>query len=87
LSLIYKREKRDDVEAVLFNPAPSHYDRLWMVGFLFYAGYTSLQVCDLIYDLNEWDKYDEKTTYNQVMSIAKTFKGKKRHWRLEQLPE
>jgi hypothetical protein len=74
LELVGNRGMLDKVEAVLFNPAPSHYDRVWLVNYFKYVGYDNDQICGIIHVLNEWDGYSAQITYVQVSSIRRSTK-------------
>lgn len=48
---------------------PTHAERLWLVGFLKFAGYSMIEILDIIYGHNHWVDYDERTTGYQVASV------------------
>ncbi len=66
--------KREELFAILDNVDPGHYDRLNLVRFLGYVGYSFQEVCDIIFRLNSWGNYSENMTYNQVKSVFKWLK-------------
>lgn len=63
--------KRDELFAVLDNINPGHYERLNLVRFLGYVGYSIQDICDIIHELNCWGNYSQNMTYNQVRSVFK----------------
>jgi len=72
LNRVFKEEKKKEIMAILESPNPSHYQRLWMTGFLKYAcGYTNQQVFDIINRFNRWSDYDPNVTRYQVESVKK----------------
>jgi hypothetical protein len=62
-------EKRQELENIYHSQDPSHYERLWFVGFLKYAGYTLEEICEIIAFGAAWQDYDRNTTWCQVRSI------------------
>jgi hypothetical protein len=48
---------------------PSHSQRLWLVGFLKFCGYSMNEVLDIIRDYCEWSDYNERVTSYQVGTI------------------
>ena len=82
LDKIISNRKREDVLDVLHAVHPSHKQRLWLVGFLDYVGYSLPEILRIIDSENRWKGYDkEKTTY-QASSVI-TRKRQTRHDRRE----
>ena len=48
---------------------PVHSERLWVVGFLKFCGYSMPEVLDIIREHSEWADFDEKITAYQVGTI------------------
>lgn len=48
---------------------PTHAQRLWLVGFLKFCGYTVSEVLSVIRDYNEWSDYNERVTAYQVGTV------------------
>lgn len=76
LSLVKSEHKRKNILEILENKRARHNQRLWMVGFLFYAGYSISDVCRIIRDNCFWADYDQNYTEYQVNSI---YSGKGRN--------
>jgi hypothetical protein len=55
-------ELADILEAI----HPTHAERLWLVGFLKFAGYSMPEVLDIIREHNHWCDYDARNTAYQV---------------------
>jgi len=73
LNRVFKEEKKKEIMAILESPNPSHYQRLWMTGFLKYGcGYKNEEVCDIIHQYNRWTDYNESITKYQVEHVIKT---------------
>jgi len=73
LNRVFKEEKKKEIMHILEDPHATHYQRVWMVGFLKYGcGYTNQEVCDIIRLYNRWSDYNESITKYQVESIKKT---------------
>jgi len=51
---------------VLLNPDATHDQRLWMVGFLIYVGYTASGILSIITQLNQWSNFSPWKTRYQV---------------------
>lgn len=69
LSKVRADEKRQDILNVLHSVDASHYERLWMVGFLRFVGYDEVDILDIIHKGTSWADYDPKMTQRQVTSI------------------
>lgn len=50
---------------------PTHSERLWLVGFLRYCGYSMDEVLDIICEHCHWSDYSERTTAYQIGTIFK----------------
>jgi hypothetical protein len=48
---------------------PSHSQRLWLVGFLKFCGYTMPEVLDIIREQCQWADYNDRVTSYQVGTI------------------
>jgi hypothetical protein len=48
---------------------PTHSERLWLCGFLKFAGYSMTEVLDIIREHAQWTDYDGRTTAQQVASV------------------
>jgi hypothetical protein len=48
---------------------PIHSQRLWLVGFLKFCGYSMIEVLDIIHQHCQWADYDERITAQQVASV------------------
>ncbi len=48
---------------------PTHSERLWLVGFLKFCGYSMIEVLDIIHGHNQWMDYNERTTAYQVGTV------------------
>lgn len=55
--------------AILHGCRPTHSQRLWLVGFLKFCGYSMTEVLDIIREYAHWGDYDEKTTAYQVGTV------------------
>ena len=69
LGKVGSQRQRGKLLAVLKDIHPTHNSRLWFVGFLRYVGYTKEEVQGIIFDLNEWDDYNEEETWKQICSV------------------
>jgi len=61
--------KRAQITDILFAPHPTHEERVWLAGFLKYAGYTVDEVCKIIDQHCEWQDYKPSITAYQVESV------------------
>jgi hypothetical protein len=73
LNLIRYQTKKDRIRSILQNPNPVALNdnsikngRLWLVGFLNYAGYSESSILDIIKNYNKWEDYKEEETARQV---------------------
>ncbi len=69
LSRVRADEKRQEILSILHSEEPDHYSRLWMVGFLHFAGYDEAEILDIIDKANPWSDYDPRMTQRQVSSV------------------
>jgi DNA primase large subunit len=73
LNKILTTKKKIEVMSILEDPHATHYQRVWMVGFLKYGcGYTNQEVCDIIRLYNRWSDYDPNVTAYQVEHTIKS---------------
>jgi hypothetical protein len=68
---VYSPSKRTEILDILRAPNPTHYERLWLVGFLKYIGYSYEEVLQIIELLCEWSDYNPEITAYQVRSVFK----------------
>ena len=65
-------EKRyNEVINILQKEEPTHYERLWMVGYLKWLGFTEDEIMAIIDNRNNWLDYDRNITWYQVCSVFK----------------
>jgi hypothetical protein len=69
LDKILSDRKREDVLNVLHSIHPMHKQRLWLVGFLDYVGYTLPEILRIIDSENRWKGYDRDKTAYQASSV------------------
>jgi len=69
LDKVHSIVKRAQLTDILFAPHPTHEERLWLAGFLKYAGYTVEEVCKIIDQQCEWQDYKPSITAYQVESV------------------
>ena len=69
LTRVYSDRKRNDLYRILHAGNPRHNKRLWLAGFLKYAGYRMDEVEDIIARENGWSNYDPKRTREQLRSV------------------
>jgi hypothetical protein len=62
LNKIWSDKKAIECAAILDAGHPTHAQRLWLVGFLKFAGYSMADVLDLIREHCEWRDYNEPST-------------------------
>jgi hypothetical protein len=85
LDKIISERKKEDVVSVLHAIHPSHKQRLWLVGFLDYVGYTLPDILKIIDSENRWKGYDREKTAYQASSVI-TGKRKTRGDRKQKEP-
>jgi len=71
LDKIFSTKKQLQVHDILMHFGPTHEERLWLVGFLKYAGYSYEQVVDIIDKHCQWQDYDPNITAYQVATVFK----------------
>ena len=71
LEKIKSEKKRQELTAILKQYNPSHFQRLWMTGFLKSAGYDIGEVFGIIDQENKWRDYNKKNTLYQLRSVFK----------------
>lgn len=69
LNKVNSDKKAIDCESILHAVRPTHPQRLWLVGFLKFCGYSMTEVLDIIRDHCEWSDYKEQTTAYQVGTV------------------
>ena len=91
LDKVISIKKQLQVHDILMHFGPTHEERLWMVGFLKYAGYAYGQVLDIVDKHCQWQDYDPSITAYQVGTVFKqgyrqssshNTKRRKRKWDL-----
>ena len=66
-------EKRyNEVMNILQKEEPTHYERLWVVGYLKWLGFTADEIMEIIDNHNNWLDYDRNITWYQICSVFKT---------------
>jgi len=66
-------EKRyNEVIDILQKEEPTHYERLWVVGYLKWLGFGADEVMEIIDNHNNWLDYDRNITWYQICSVFKT---------------
>jgi hypothetical protein len=82
---------RYKISEILSAVRPTHSERLWLVGFLKYVGYTEREVCNIIHTYAQWIRYDQQITAYQVAFVFKsryhksatpTLSPRRRKWNL-----
>jgi len=69
LSKVRSFEKKQELFNILHSEDACHYERLHLVGFLKFVGYSPEDICALIDKEASWGDYDATMTYCQVHSI------------------
>lgn len=69
LNKIYSDKKAFEILDILDAIRPTHNERIWMVSFLRYVGYSYDEVLDIIREEATWADFDEKTTAYQVGTL------------------
>jgi DNA primase large subunit len=69
LNKVVSDKKALEVAAILDACHPTHSERLWLVGFLKFCGYSMIEVLDLIREHAQWGDYNERTTAYQVGTV------------------
>ncbi len=84
LDKIISLRKREEVMGVLRAIHPSHKQRLWLVGFLDYVGYSLQEILRIIDSENRWKGYDREKTAYQASSVITTKRVTKRDQKKKQ---
>ena len=71
LSKVRSFEKQQELFNILHSEEACHYERLYLVGFLKFVGYSLEEICALIDKEASWGDYDATMTYCQIHSIFK----------------
>jgi len=71
LHKIYSIKKRLDLFDILQAIHPTHSERLYLAGFLKYAGYSYDEAFKIIDEHAQWEDYDPKITAYQLSSVFK----------------
>ena len=69
LNKVVSDKKAIECANILEACRPTHAQRLWLCGFLKYAGYSMAKVLDIIREHAQWADYNERTTAYQVGTI------------------
>lgn len=69
LNKVNSDKKAISCAEILHAVRPTHSQRLWLVGFLKFCGYTMPQVMDIIREHCHWSDYNERITAYQVGTI------------------
>jgi hypothetical protein len=69
LNKVNSDKKVLELNAILVHCCPTHSQRLWLVGFLKFAGYSMPEVLDIIHEHNQWSDYSQRITGYQVSTI------------------
>jgi hypothetical protein len=70
LDKVISNSKREDVSSILHSVHPSHKQRLWLVGFLNYVGYSLSEILGIIDSENRWKGYDKDKTAYQASTVV-----------------
>jgi hypothetical protein len=69
LTRVYSEKKRGELYRILHDTNPRHNARLWMAGFLKFAGYRLEDIEQIIARENRWANYDPHKTSQQLRSV------------------
>lgn len=70
LLLKVKSDKKAlEISDLLHVTRPTHAQRLWLVGFLKFCGYSMIEVLDIIHEHAQWADYNAQITAQQVASV------------------
>jgi hypothetical protein len=69
LNKVNSDQKAISCAEILDAVRPTHSQRLWLVGFLKFCGYSMTEVLDIIRDYCEWADYNDRVTAYQVGTI------------------
>lgn len=70
LSRVISFRKRQELLDVLHRSHPTHNQRLWLVGFLQYAGYSESEIRSIIHSENMWRNYVKPIAAIQIHSVV-----------------
>jgi len=69
LNKINSDKKAIECANILEAGHPTHSERLWLVGFMKFCGYSMIEVLDIIQEHCQWADYNERTTVYQVGTV------------------
>ena len=69
LNKINSDKKAIECAAIIEAGHPTHSERLWLVGFLKFCGYSMADVLDIIREQCQWADYNDRVTSYQVGTI------------------
>ena len=69
LNKINSDKKAIECAAILEAGHPTHSERLWLVGFMKFCGYSMIEVLDIIEEHAQWADFNERVTTYQVGSV------------------
>jgi hypothetical protein len=69
LNKINSDKKAIECADILEAGHPTHSERLWLVGFLKFCGYSMIEVTDLIQEHAQWADYNGRTTTYHVGTV------------------
>jgi hypothetical protein len=76
LTRVYSEKKRGELYRILHDPTARHNERLWMAGFLKFAGYRLEEVEHIIARENRWANYISSITQLQLRSVFRNTTGR-----------
>ena len=71
ISKVFPSQRRHEILDKLANPHPTHYERLWLVGFLKFVGYSKEEVLEILKVHAKWDEFDDSISWYQICTIYK----------------
>jgi len=69
LNKINSDKKAIECAAVLEAGHPTHFERLWLTGFMKFCGYSMTETLDIIREHAQWADYDDHITSYQIGTI------------------
>ena len=69
LNKIYSDKKAIEIQDILVAIHPTHFERLYLVGFLKHVGYSMGEVLDIIREEAHWNDYNSRLTEYQVGTV------------------
>lgn len=69
LSKVRSFDKQTELFNILHSEDPCHNERLYLVGFLKFVGYSLEEICNIIDKEAAWNNYDASMTFCQVSSV------------------